>query len=168
LKVSRESWLPWEAAEWDEAEAEAAVFRRILRKLKRPQIHWCAVPTASRERAARKVAALKRFLGGRCLLCRFAAWSSALHAHHIWRGEKLKKLKKRKVGISALGEEEFWTEAYKCCLLCANCHAGVEHGSLCLRTAADPGFGPNWEVPDRAPGKSGASQLVTRPTSCEV
>ena len=44
-----------------------------------------------------------------------------------------------------------------CCLLCANCHVGVESGHLCLECAKDPGFGPNWEVPEEGSETSAAA-----------
>jgi transposase len=63
--------------------------------------------------------------GGACRLCGYARCLSALEFHHLSRSEKQFSLSQRGVTRSI---ERARTEARKCVLLCANCHAEVEAG----------------------------------------
>lgn len=70
-------------------------------------------------RKAMKKEAIKR-KGGKCEKCGYSKSLAALQFHHI--NPSLKKF-----GLSQNGNthswEEYWNEAQKCILLCANCHA---------------------------------------------
>ena len=63
--------------------------------------------------------------GGRCAICGYDRYPSALAFHHLDPAEK-------EFGLSARGLTrgiaELRKEASKCVLLCANCHAEVEGG----------------------------------------
>lgn len=63
--------------------------------------------------------------GGSCVICGYAGSPSALEFHHLNPLEKVFQLsiRGRTVGIDKLR-----TEARKCVLLCATCHAEVEAG----------------------------------------
>lgn len=63
--------------------------------------------------------------GGCCALCGYDGCMSALEFHHIDPAEKRFELSRRGVSRSL---ERARTEAAKCMLLCANCHAEVEAG----------------------------------------
>lgn len=67
--------------------------------------------------------------GGKCVRCGYDTFIGALQFHHKDRKEKKFGLsyKGSTMGIDALREE-----AKKCVLLCANCHAEVEHGGADL------------------------------------
>ena len=70
-------------------------------------------------RKAMKKEAVKR-LGGKCCKCGYDKCIDALQFHH-------KDPAQKEFGLSADGNfhnwEEYWNEAQKCELLCANCHA---------------------------------------------
>lgn len=73
-------------------------------------------------------------LGGKCLLCGFSGYPSALEAHHLDRGTKHPGLKGGRA-IVQLPKKEFLVEVSKCVLLCSNCHHGVESKDLDIGTA---------------------------------
>lgn len=68
---------------------------------------------------------LVRAAGGRCVLCGYDKCLGALHFHHLDPHTK-------SFGIAMRGHiksfEKLLTEARKCILLCATCHAEVERG----------------------------------------
>lgn len=72
---------------------------------------------------------MKRLLvgeaGGRCQICGYDRYMGALQFHHVDPAEKSFPLSMRGCTRSIA---ELRTEAAKCQLLCANCHAEVEHG----------------------------------------
>lgn len=78
--------------------------------------------------------------GGKCVRCGYDQSVAALHFHHLDPSEKA-------FGLALRGHTralaELRAEARKCVLLCANCHAEVEHGDASLtrlaRAASDPG-----------------------------
>lgn len=76
--------------------------------------------------------------GGRCRLCGYDRCVAALEFHHLDPAEK-------RLGVSygglAHALKTLREEASKCVLLCANCHAEVEHGVaiLPLEFARSPG-----------------------------
>jgi transposase-like protein len=76
--------------------------------------------------------------GGRCSLCGYDRWVGALHFHHLEPGEKAFAISQEGVYRSLARAR---TEARKCALLCANCHAEVEGGlrSLPPHVRNDPG-----------------------------
>jgi 5-methylcytosine-specific restriction endonuclease McrA len=84
----------------------------------------CRVEQVSERR--RKV---KRILieeaGGSCAVCGYNRYAGALQFHHLNRAAKSFELSLRG---ETPGIEELRTEARKCILLCANCHAEVEAG----------------------------------------
>ncbi len=65
--------------------------------------------------------------GGRCALCGYDRCLAALHFHHTDPARKSFGLSRRGVTRSFA---EARTEAAKCVLLCANCHAEVEAGHV--------------------------------------
>lgn len=60
--------------------------------------------------------------GGKCSNCSYSKCDSALQFHHIDPSNK-----KFRISYSAFSLEKIILEASKCVLLCANCHAEVEH-----------------------------------------
>ena len=91
-----------------------------------------------RERARRIKAECVLELGGKCARCGFNEILAALQLHHIDPRTKSPKLKARPGNKGAshswasLPEAERNAELKKCCVLCANCHAGVESGAYTL------------------------------------
>jgi DNA-directed RNA polymerase subunit RPC12/RpoP len=72
--------------------------------------------------------------GGRCAACGFDSYVGALQFHHRDPGAKSFALSDQGVTRSlALAR----SEAAKCVLLCANCHAMVEAGLLSVPASAD-------------------------------
>lgn len=88
----------------------------------------------SSEAVSRRRRRVKRVLldeaGGRCRLCGYDRYPSALHFHHLDRGEKSFHLSRS--GVTRLLASAR-AEAQKCVLLCSNCHAEVEGGIVRLR-----------------------------------
>jgi hypothetical protein len=82
---------------------------------------------SARRRKVKEILILER--GGKCLICGYDRFIGALQFHH--RDRKGKKFaisrKGHTIGIDRLREE-----ARKCEVLCANCHAEVEHGLATL------------------------------------
>lgn len=85
------------------------------------------------ERVAARRRKVKRILieeaGGACVRCGFDGFVGALQFHHLDPSNK-------KFGVAArgatIGIDALRVEASKCVLLCANCHAEVEHGGASL------------------------------------
>lgn len=77
----------------------------------------------------RRRRAIKRILvaeaGGVCVLCGYAGSPAALHFHHL--DPKAKSFAVAGAGITR-SLDASRAEAAKCVLLCATCHAEVEHG----------------------------------------
>ncbi len=69
--------------------------------------------------------------GGRCVACGFDAYVGALHFHHRDPTRKAFELSGQGITRSIA---RLRSEARKCVLLCANCHAMVEAGRLTLST----------------------------------
>ena len=92
----------------------------------------CRAEAVSRRR--RKVKAiLVQEAGGACLICGYTGNMRALHFHHVAPADKRIELNARGV---ALAVETLRAEARKCVLLCSNCHAEVEDGSVQIPDAA--------------------------------
>ena len=91
----------------------------------------CRAEAVSRRR--RKV---KRLLvqeaGGACILCGYDRYVGALEFHHTVPAEKRFALSHRGVTRSLKAAR---TEASRCVLLCANCHAEVEGGAAIVADA---------------------------------
>jgi DNA-directed RNA polymerase subunit RPC12/RpoP len=83
----------------------------------------------SSEAVSRRRRRVKQILvdeaGGRCRLCGYARFPGALHFHHLDPGRKVFHLSHGGVTRSLAVCR---SEAAKCVLLCANCHAEVEAG----------------------------------------
>jgi transposase len=94
------------------------------------------------EAVARRRRDVKRILieeaGGGCALCGYDRSPTALEFHHVDPAQKLFQLsiRGRTVGI-----EKLRTEAQKCVLLCATCHAEVEAGDTKLPLKLTAGAG---------------------------
>lgn len=82
---------------------------------------------AKRRRTVKEI--LVREAGGRCCVCGYDRWRGALECHHLNPTEK--RLEINAKGIS-LALSTLRSEAEKCALLCANCHAEVEGGVITL------------------------------------
>jgi transposase len=72
--------------------------------------------------------------GGACVLCGYARHAAALQFHHLDPSTKSFGLGVRGITRSI---ERLRTEAAKCVLLCANCHAEVEVGAVDLSLKSD-------------------------------
>ena len=68
---------------------------------------------------------LLKLHGSKCSVCSYDKCSSALQFHHIDPSEK-----EFEISESAYSLENLISEAKKCVLLCANCHAEVENEIL--------------------------------------
>jgi transposase len=88
------------------------------------------------ERRRRVKEILVREAGGRCILCGFDAYVGALQFHH--RDPTTKSFEVSRQGITR-SLAKLRSEARKCVLLCANCHAMVEAGLRAVPTASDGG-----------------------------
>jgi len=73
--------------------------------------------------------------GGACQLCGYARCLSALEFHHVDPGEKKFALSREGVTRSLSRAR---AEAEKCVLLCGNCHAEVESGTVALGPSVWP------------------------------
>jgi transposase-like protein len=81
--------------------------------------------------------------GGRCVACGYSRNIKALQFHHLDPGEKRLALSGQGVAYSL---ERLRSEARKCVLLCATCHAEVESGDLLLPARVDPGDSPSQQT----------------------
>jgi 5-methylcytosine-specific restriction endonuclease McrA len=96
--------------------------------------------SAAVARRRRKVkAVLVEEAGGACCICGYDRNMRALHFHHVDLSQKRHEINAKGVAIAL---DKLRVEAQKCVLLCSNCHAEVEDGTMSL--------------PDEA---SGAAQL---------
>jgi hypothetical protein len=84
----------------------------------------CRVENVARKRKSLKARLVKDF-GGSCELCGYQKYQGALQFHHIEKGTKSFGLA---LGGMTRSYDTLLTEAKKCALLCANCHAEVEAG----------------------------------------
>jgi hypothetical protein len=86
-------------------------------------------------RRRRKVkATLVREAGGECRQCGYSRCVEALHFHHVDPATKIFSIGSRGLTRSL---DVLRTEAAKCALLCANCHAEVEAGIVTLAVEGD-------------------------------
>ncbi len=84
----------------------------------------CRVERVTQHRRDMK-ATLVSEAGGRCVLCGYNRTARALAFHHLDPSEKRLPVSWNGVTVSI---DTLRTEASKCVLLCANCHAEVEDG----------------------------------------
>jgi 5-methylcytosine-specific restriction endonuclease McrA len=92
----------------------------------------CRAEAVTRRRRKVKAALVAEF-GGRCAVCGYDRAPAALQFHHLDPTTKSFNLAYRGVARSL---ERARAEAAKCVLLCANCHAEVEHGTVSLSSEA--------------------------------
>jgi len=88
----------------------------------------CSSEAVSRRRRRVKEILIEE-AGGECRLCGYRRYAGALHFHHLDRSRKAFHLSRSGATRSIL---EARTEAAKCVLLCANCHAEVEGAIVAL------------------------------------
>lgn len=67
--------------------------------------------------------------GGKCIICGYDRYVGALQFHHVDSDEKEFAISRNG---ATLGIDKLRAEAEKCEVLCANCHAEVEHGITIL------------------------------------
>jgi hypothetical protein len=107
---------------------------RVPFRLDRRGYYRCT--RCSQDHVAQRRRRVKRILvdeaGGRCQLCGYDRCVSALQFHHLDPTQKDFALSRQGVTRSIA---EARTEARKCALLCANCHAEVEAGYRTLEPA---------------------------------
>jgi transposase len=90
--------------------------------------------SAAVTRRRRKVkATLVDEAGGACRVCGYRANMRALHFHHVDPGEKRIEINAKG---AALALDRLRAEAQKCILLCSNCHAEVEDGTVSVPASA--------------------------------
>jgi hypothetical protein len=86
--------------------------------------------------------------GGRCIVCGYNRCIAALEFHHLVPADKSFSLSHRGVARSL---DKARSEASKCALLCANCHAEVEAGLIEL-TQQDSTRVESGQSPGSVPG----------------
>ncbi len=90
--------------------------------------------SAAVARRRRKVKAiLVHEAGGACCICGYDRNMRALHFHHVDPSRKRHAMNAKGVAIAL---EKLRVEAQKCVLLCSNCHAEVEDGTVSIPTDA--------------------------------
>jgi hypothetical protein len=67
--------------------------------------------------------------GGACCICGFDRNMRALHFHHVEPALKRHELNAKGVAIAL---NKLRVEAQKCVLVCSNCHAEVEDGTVSI------------------------------------
>jgi hypothetical protein len=72
--------------------------------------------------------------GGACVLCGYSRHLGALQFHHLEPSRKEFRIASVGTALSLARARE---EVAKCILLCANCHAEVEHGLIAMAVGAD-------------------------------
>lgn len=95
-------------------------------------LNKCGSCFTAEKRVARKNAAVERF-GGKCMVCGFSQYKTALCFHHI--NPELKAFE-----ISAnwgVSETTMSLELDKCIMLCANCHHAHHSGDLDLNDVVE-------------------------------
>jgi 5-methylcytosine-specific restriction endonuclease McrA len=91
----------------------------------------CSSEAVSRWRRKAKQTLVDEF-GGRCAICGYDRSTAALEFHHVNPATKRFSIAQQGFGRSL---DQLRAEAAKCVLLCSNCHAEVEHGSVRLSDA---------------------------------
>jgi hypothetical protein len=67
--------------------------------------------------------------GGACCICGYSRNMRALHFHHVEPSQKRHEINAKGVAVAL---EKLRAEAQKCVLLCSNCHAEVEDGTVAV------------------------------------
>ncbi|HEX3693343.1 MAG TPA: helix-turn-helix domain-containing protein [Solirubrobacteraceae bacterium] len=88
----------------------------------------CRTDAVSRRRRRVKETLVKE-AGGCCRICGYDRNMRALHFHHIDPSSKRHEINAKGVAIAL---DKLRIEARKCVLLCSNCHAEVEDGTVVL------------------------------------
>jgi transposase len=88
----------------------------------------CRSEAVSRRRRRVKETLVKE-AGGRCRICGYSRNMRALHFHHVDPSSKRHEINAKGVAIAL---DKLRVEARKCVLLCSNCHAEVEDGTVVL------------------------------------
>lgn len=88
---------------------------------------------SARRRRVKEI--LVREAGGQCEICGYHRSVVALHFHHLDPSDKRHLISH---GGATIAIDRLRTEASKCALLCANCHAEVEAGLATLPVREDP------------------------------
>lgn len=110
------------------------VYRRVGRGVLRcPQ----CVSAAVSDRRRKVKALLVAEAGGACRICGYDRHVAALHFHHVDPADKTFQIS---LAGATLSLAALRSEAQKCVLLCANCHAEVEAGMTA--PPSDPGPSP--------------------------
>lgn len=84
-------------------------------------------------RAAKKKAV--DLLGGKCIICGFDKYLSALDFHHLIESDKEFNLSHKICSIEF--DETIIKELMKCVVLCSNCHRAVHAGEIILNDSID-------------------------------
>jgi 5-methylcytosine-specific restriction endonuclease McrA len=71
--------------------------------------------------------------GGCCCLCGYDRNMRALHFHHVDPAQKRGEINAKGVAVAL---DKLRVEAQKCVLLCSNCHAEVEDGTISVPAEA--------------------------------
>jgi hypothetical protein len=71
--------------------------------------------------------------GGCCCLCGYNRNMRALHVHHVDPAQKRREINAKGVAVAL---DKLRVEAQKCVLLCSNCHAEVEDGTVSVPAEA--------------------------------
>jgi transposase len=96
----------------------------------------CRAEAVSRRRRRVKLMLVEE-AGGQCAVCGYRRCVAALEFHHLVPAEKSFSLSHRGVTRAM---ETARSEARKCVLLCANCHAEVEAGLVTLPSAESAAY----------------------------
>lgn len=83
-------------------------------------------------RRRRVKAILVEEAGGACCVCGYDRNMRALHFHHLDPSQKRHEINAKGVAIAL---DKLRVEAQKCVLLCSNCHAEVEDGTISIPEA---------------------------------
>lgn len=96
----------------------------VIEKSGRARCRQCRMDrVAERRRKVKRI--LLEEAGGRCSRCGYDRFVGALHFHHLDASQKSFGLAEKGATIAIATVR---AEAAKCIVLCANCHAEVEHG----------------------------------------
>jgi transposase len=77
--------------------------------------------------------------GGACSICGYHSNMRALHFHHVEPTDKRLELNAKGISLSL---DTLRSEAQKCVLLCSNCHAEVEDGTVSVPVSLLDGHPP--------------------------
>jgi 5-methylcytosine-specific restriction endonuclease McrA len=101
---------------------------------KRYRCKRCRAKAVSARRRRVKLALVAE-AGGACCICGYDRYPGALQFHHVDPAEKSFAIADRGLARSI---QRARTEARKCILVCANCHAELEGGIATIPDSAPP------------------------------